>query len=371
MSGTSSSALPLAVRARSPHAIPRVSRPGRPCVYIRRSAIDLVGQTGSGWADEAGESDFFARCLQHGLCHAIADDVLVSSTHRGVSPADRGEGPAAAPLARSLGAGRRASNGLSVVIDARILDGRVTGTQVHVMELIAAVARTGQARVRAVVGPALDAKTGSAFRGLRGVEVVSAETAAGLRPGDLVHRPFQVSSAEDLIFLRRLGERLVVTHQDMIGYRNPSYFSARREWDEYRRLTRRALAVADRAVFFSAHALGDALAEDLIHPGRGTVVPIGVDHGVRGGRRPAIRQPAAVRASRSGRVILCLGTDLRHKNRVFALRWSMSFSTAMAGTAISCSRGLICRWGPRPTRKRHCWRDLPARGAHDRRRSSR
>ena len=309
-----------AVRARSPRAHPRIARPGRNCLYVRREAVDLVGEVGSAWQDGAAEPDFLLRCVEHGLSHVIADEVLVSSSDLAAVPADGDEEEAAAPLARSLCAARRATSLLSLVIDARILDGRLTGTQVHVMELIGALARTRKARIRAIVPPTLDGEVRRVLVGLPDVELVRAQEILRIAPGDVVHRPFQVSGADDMTFLLRLGERLVVTHQDLIGYRNPSYFSCRHEWHQYRRLTRRALAVADRAVFFSGHALSDALAEDMVDAGRATVVPIGVDHPLQREGHVEVRRPPAARLPEQGEVILCLGTDLRHKNRMFALR---------------------------------------------------
>ena len=50
-------------------------------------------------------------------------------------------------MPRALSAARRALKGLSVVIDARILVGPMTGTQLQSLELIAALARAGQARL--------------------------------------------------------------------------------------------------------------------------------------------------------------------------------------------------------------------------------
>ena len=55
------------------------------------------------------------------------------------------------PLKRSLSAARRSLNGLSVTIDARILTGPTTGTQLHVLELIAALVRTGEPHLKVVV----------------------------------------------------------------------------------------------------------------------------------------------------------------------------------------------------------------------------
>ena len=137
---------------------------------------------------------------------------------------------------------------------------------------------------------------------------------------DIVHRPFQINNESDLLFLARLGERLVVTNQDLIGYHNPSYFRNADAWQGYRRITRSALAVADQVVFFSAHARDDALAEDLLEPDRASVVHIGVDHAFVGPRRAGDRPAGAARLPEGAEAILCIGTDFRHKNRVFALR---------------------------------------------------
>ena len=46
----------------------------------------------------------------------------------------------------------------------------------------------------------------------------------------------------------------MITHQDLIAYRNPGYFPGYPQWERYQRLTRRALALADYVVFFSHHA---------------------------------------------------------------------------------------------------------------------
>jgi glycosyltransferase involved in cell wall biosynthesis len=226
------------------------------------------------------------------------------------------------PLARSLSAARRALKQLSVVIDARILAGPMTGTQLHVLELIAAVARRGEVRVTALLPLEVSSYVVAVLDTLpdvRQVRMRSARTAP-IERQDIVHRPFQVSGPYDLTLLAQLGDRLVVTHQDLIGYRNPSYFHSFGKWEDYRRLTRRALAVADQTIFFSAHARADAIAEDLIEPHRASVVHIGVDHTLAKIAREPVAPRGASRLPADAELIVCLGTDFRHKNRVFALR---------------------------------------------------
>jgi glycosyltransferase involved in cell wall biosynthesis len=206
------------------------------------------------------------------------------------------------------------------VIDARALTGPINGTQVHVLELIAALASTGRAEVRALVPPQLSEYGRSVIEALPDVHPVTSSTAqvAGRR-ADIVHRPFQISSPADLTTLAQLADRLVVTQQDLINWHNPSYFGSRDAWEAHRRLTRRALVVADRIVFPSAHARDDAVSEELVEPTRTSVIRLGVDHGVAPAQ-PAPSPPRGAEPIRDGRgAMLCLGTDYAHKNRVFAL----------------------------------------------------
>jgi glycosyltransferase involved in cell wall biosynthesis len=192
-----------------------------------------------------------------------------------------------------------------------------------VLELIAAVARTEQAHVTAVVPTRLSAPARASLATLPQVELVSYDAGKLTRHiprADVVHRPFQLSRPDDLQLLAALGERVVITHHDLIAYRNPSYFGTFRLWHDYQLLTRRGLAVADCAVFVSAHARDDAIAEDLVEPHRATVVHNGLDHTISQLDHEATPPRGAARLPRDAELIVCLGTDFRHKNRLFALR---------------------------------------------------
>ncbi len=338
-----------AIRARALKLRPRLPTAVGHCMLIRRSALELVGDFDLTFSPGYGEEvDFSQRCLQSGLSHVVADEVLVLH-HGGASFAQDGgpnsvqaeheriiaarypyyhdavaltEQDLGGPLARVLSVARRVLTGLSVVIDGRILTGPMTGTQLHVLELIVALARTEQARISAIVPDELSGYAADVLLSLPGVELARREqvTKGAFARADIVHRPFQVSSAEDLSFLAQLGERLVVTNQDLIGYHNPAYFRSFEAWEGYRRLTRMALAVADRVVFFSAHARDDALAEDLVETARASVVHIGTDHVLARPGHVPIAPRGSARLPAGAEAMLCIGTDFRHKNRVFALR---------------------------------------------------
>jgi glycosyltransferase involved in cell wall biosynthesis len=135
---------------------------------------------------------------------------------------------------------------------------------------------------------------------------------------DVVHRPHQVSSVGDLDLFNSLGRRLVITQQDLINFHNPAYSSSGAEWDAHRRLTRTALALADRVVFFSHHVANDAKQERLQEDRATCVVPIGIDHQLMQlANEP--RPPRGAESLNGVPFLVSLGADLEHKNNAFAI----------------------------------------------------
>lgn len=315
------------------------------CFYVRRSALELVGPLDETFSPGYGEEvDFSQRCLLHGLSHVVADDVFV--LHRGgASFTDESrpiqheheerirarypyyhpfvqetEGAIHGPLARAVGSARRAIRGLSVTIDGRVLGPQLMGTQVVVLETIHALQRTQRVHLRVLVPPDLGDYARPLLDEVSDIERITVRDGTSpMEPSDVVHRPYQVSDPEDLDVLLRFGERLVITHLDLIAYDNPGYFPDYEHWERYRRVTRRALAMADRVSFISRTAANDALAAELLDASRLAVVYPGTDHRLAE-LRPEPTEPPGGNARLPEQCLLYLGTDYRHKNRLFALR---------------------------------------------------
>jgi glycosyltransferase involved in cell wall biosynthesis len=340
----------VAERTRRLH--PRLRRAVGPCVYVRREALELVGALDEQLDLEAAlEVDFAERCVLSGLAHVAADDVVVQRlaharpAHRpppsdGLLPAD-GPPPLAesSVLAHALRAARGSGGRLSVTLDARALDGALTGTQVHILELILELARTEALRLRLLVwAERIDGETLALLRTLPQTELLTVEDVTADTPRSAVfHRPQQAFSAGDAAFAVTLGERVVLSQLDLIAYRNPGYFADGSAWEDFRRASRHGLAAAERVVVFSDHTRRELLTDALVEEERVRVVPPGLDH--RGGGEP--RRPASLDGD--GDFLLCLGTDFRHKNRLFALRLLAALRTehgwqgslVLAGTHIS------------------------------------
>jgi glycosyltransferase involved in cell wall biosynthesis len=302
---------------------PRLPAARRPCVYVRRSALELDPESEiEPHPPNAIDAGFSRSCLESGLSHVLADDVLVDPGEPAAYPrlelTECGDGP----LARAVGGARRAVLGLSALVDARILSGPQTGTHLHVLELVAGLARTEKVNLTAVIPDEPNEYAVTRLNDLAAVRLITYEEASKLPGGqaDLVHRPFQLTNAGDLTFLERLGDRLLLTQQDLIAFHNPSYFASDEAWTAYRHLNRLAMARADQVVFFSDHTREDAIAQELVEPTRASVVRLGVDHTLADTDRALARPAGASRMGEDRPAILCIGTDYRHKNRIFALR---------------------------------------------------
>src|ERR1035441_9122305 len=206
--------------------------------------------------------------------------------------------------------------------DARPLDGAVTGTQVHVLELILALARTDALRLRLLVRvQRIDRETLRQLRELPAPQNPAAADLDAAMPGSAVfHRPQQTFSPGDVALALSLGERFVISQLDLIAYRNPGYFADAGSWQDYRRASRHGLSAAERVVVFSDHTRRELLADALVEDARIRVVPPGLDHGAAAEPvRPAALDSAGTEPPADG-FLLCLGTDFLHKNRLFALR---------------------------------------------------
>jgi GT2 family glycosyltransferase len=317
------------------------------CVYIRREALELVGLFDTDFSPGYDEEvDFSQRCVLHGLRHVVADDVFV--LHRQGGSFGNGDTLAQlrdrhheviahrypyydrwcelvalddhSQLARSLSVAARAVHGTSVTIDGRILTHSWTGAQLVALRVIAAVDEFADVRLRVLIPDDLGTRAKEFLRDRPHIELIGpADLERGIERTDVVHRPYQVSSLEDLGVLRAAGRRIVLTQLDNIALRNPVHFSGFEQWRDHWRLNRMALAAADQVVFLSRHGAEDALALGFVTDDRVNVVaPEIEDVGFDGGL-PS-RAPSGASSLTERPFLLCLGADYLHKNRVFAMR---------------------------------------------------
>ena len=236
------------VAARTLNLHPRIAVIGAGCTYIRRSALELAGALDESLTRGDALADLAVRLTALGTLHVLADGVLVQGDY--VRPAaDMANVPVAqigesvretisndehGPLRRSISWARVTLDRLSVTIDGRALNATAGGTQTYILDLILALAGDRQAAIRVLVPPDLSDRATEVLASAPEVELFTYEQAIDHpRLTDVVHRPQQVFTLDDLTLLRLVGERVVIGQQDLIAYHNQSYH---RDIDSWRDL---------------------------------------------------------------------------------------------------------------------------------------
>lgn len=320
----------LSLYPRIPVALPHAT-------LVRRPALDLIGSFDAQLGARDALADFSVRAIAAGLVCICADNIFVG--HRGgqdgEDPADW-SGPSAerhplladavrdaawdrgSALSRALLSVSVALEPLSVTVDARGLAGPVSGSSIHLAELLGALSSLPDLKVRALVPSALDPQVQRMLPPEARVERLGLELPDPVARTHVAHRPTQVETFADVELLDRLGERTVVTHQDLIGYRTPAAFGETQDWLDHRSLTRDALGCASRVVFFTQTALDDALADDLVVPERACVVGLGMEPSVSAAQEPT--RPPGLSDTGDRPYLVQIGRRFKHKNTGFSLR---------------------------------------------------
>ena len=283
-----------------------IDHPSWGLVYVRRDMLEVA-------LDNAFPADDGTPNESHRL-RALLEPVLRGAgfVHRSSSP----ESSTPVPTRRRFRVASSHSSVLRVTMDARSLATYVSGTQMQFLNLLDALARTGEVQLTALTPPEIHPSALPLMEPLRD-EVVFADRHSVAR-ADVYHRPHQLRQLGDLRECLTLGRRFVLTQQDMILDRTRVFFPSSEAWTAFRRVTKAALASADQVGFFSEHAALDAASDGLINLDRATVVPLGVDH-VQVTEKAAQSLPQLVQFA--GRPFLFnLGTALQHKNRLFVFR---------------------------------------------------
>jgi glycosyltransferase involved in cell wall biosynthesis len=317
-----------------------IEKPRAGVVLVRRDHLLLA----------LDEASLFRRDDVHLIRRAgegLAADVLASMdrpgfVHRVVGPDAQGP-PVTAPV------GRRAvrRSGVHLVLDGRCLAQPLSGTQVQFLGLLGGLVDTG---IDAAVLRPHEFHPTVRTEVARFERVVPFLERSRVGRPEVFHRPFQVGSLHELVECLSVGERLVLTHQDMIRDRTPAYSSTFDAWQDYRRATEAALSSADQVGFFSRHAAVDAASDGSIELDRATVVPLGVDHLSARPLPDTVADPLAGRP-----YVLVVGNAYWHKNRLFSLRllrwlieheaWEGGLVLAgedpLRGSSVSAERALV------------------------------
>lgn len=297
-------------------ADPSIPSPHWGCVFVRRDALELGLATRAGAVEQSASFSSALETLLSlpGVVHRLTASTLVSVPPEVAS--ERGLVGAGARRVLDVVAAERS---LSVLVDLRCCAYPVSGTQIQVLQLVTALSASGGTDLRVLLPEKVDPSLTRDVAALpSGVQRHTIDTLPGRR-AQVFHRPYQLLLESELAEAVAFGNRLVITQQDMILSRNPSYFSNVRDWRRFTEMTNVSFLVADHIAFFSPHALRDALSDGVLTTEKASVVPLGTEH--------ARALPAEFEKSTRGfgfelqePFLLVLGNAYVHKNRVHALR---------------------------------------------------
>ncbi len=330
-------------------SVSQLTRPSIPtaighCFLIKRRALNLVGgfdtTFGTGYGEEV---DFSQRLIQIGLRHIVADDVFVF--HKGSSsftakarpqqlandeivyqryPTYRGgvsrfASDPYSPLAAAINRASLQLRQPTIAIDGHCFGQNWTGTQQMTFELIRSMAQQRPTQEFSVlISSTVTAELQNELLALGNIQI---EVIANIMDDrqyrfDVIIRPYQVNSTEELRWMKRIAGRCIVGQLDFISYHNPTYFASDHEWLSQRELTRLTLASVDGVAWISEYSLEDGqrsgvVTGDAVH--RVTYCGTNPSH-----RTSTSQRPAALHSTSP--LITVLGVNYLHKNRIFALR---------------------------------------------------
>lgn len=226
------------------------------------------------------------------------------------------------PLALVLGTAAAKASGLRIVIDATCLGPVENGTQVQTLALIDALARRDDV---SWVGAGLSGPIPRYAEKVLSHPKVRVIATDGLKfppktpRADILHRPFQPGKVPWANW-RGVGDRVVVTIQDLIAYSIGAYAAERGHWRRYRDNIRDGVALSDGVVVISHDVADDLRQERLpVVDERVFVVENGTDH-LTGDEDESFPSELAARGWAARRFLVVLGANYSHKNRDLAIR---------------------------------------------------
>jgi glycosyltransferase involved in cell wall biosynthesis len=314
-----------------------------PCAFLRGDVLRAVGPLDPSYASlEHAIVDWSMRAQSLGFVAKRANHVfaqLIASNEERPGPWALGPSEAVlrrrhpqlpaqldrfeATVDRALGGHAirlKATGKLRVAYDLRPLPREQVGTRTYAMSLVKALAAIAEVELTLLVRDPSQAK------GLEG-RVVTPETWRD--DVAVIHRPMQIIDPRELSLLYQSSAHLVLTYQDLIGYRIPLVFPNDAEHQSYRATSCLSLQGIQRILAYSESAAAEIVEEFGVSREDVTVVSLGVDadwFASQGPRDAAIQ--GTLRLPR--RYFFSIATDFPHKNlpclldayAAFRARWA-------------------------------------------------
>ena len=218
---------------------------------------------------------------------------------------------------------------LKVLLDARILSRKMTGSERYISELLRAMAPlSGEANLELqalVKEPPVDP--------LEGVRYIRRDPYKAIGQADLFHQTTQVYQRERL-YEMAAGRSSLITFFDLISFTFREYFRGEREFADYRRYTVAATALADGVIAISEHNRKEIVKYLGVSPERVTPIPLAPPEGLRRSEDEGRRRGFLLKHGLSAGYLLAIGTNYPHKNLLRLLRAYGRVSSRIGGRPL-------------------------------------
>lgn len=254
---------------------------------------------------------------------AIHDVRMLLSKHHHFFPAlfDAQRTDKDAPIEMAMNTARSKVRGLRIVIDGSCLGPIENGTQVQTLALARALAERDDVQSVTLGVPGPIPRYAHPYLDTPKMSTVLTQDNkfAGIEGADIVHRPFQPGDGLPWSRWRQVGERVVVTIQDLIAYGIGAYHFTPEDWLAYRRNLEKSCRRSDATVVISHDVRDQMLLEKLpVERDRMFVVENGTDH-MSGAEATSMPAEIVARGWASRPFMVVLGADYSHKNRDLAV----------------------------------------------------
>ncbi|MEE3627375.1 glycosyltransferase [Nitrospirillum sp. BR 11752] len=227
-------------------------------------------------------------------------------------------------LAQALDVARAQTNGLRILIDGSALGPKEMGTQLVILQLCKELCTLPVVQRLFLAVPQPD-RLPSYAQELRNLDKLILVKSNGLEfPDadyvDIIHRPYQPSEPIPWQRWSSISKRIVITIQDLIAYRNASYFPNWQKWDDYRSNFRLQASRAD-AIFSISNDVVSVIQEERMPIERDRIFVVENGGDARSPDQP-VRVPRVIaeRGWTGRRFLVAIGATYAHKNRDFTIR---------------------------------------------------
>jgi glycosyltransferase involved in cell wall biosynthesis len=203
---------------------------------------------------------------------------------------------------------------LRILVDARLINRQVTGTERYILELLKALSLLRKEYDLDLKAIALSQPKEK----IEGVDFITTKHIEAIRNSHVFHKTFPASDGPTLAEMA-LAPSVVFTPLDMILYSNPDYFLTEKDYHYYCKVMQLAANLSDRIISISNHGKSDI--ERLLHFSGKLINTIYL--GVHPERFSPDKQEGGDKLARlkvPSNYFLFVGTDYPHKNLITLLR---------------------------------------------------